>query len=165
MHIAYLLLGGNMGNRQALLQEAIQAIAAEVGTVLHRSSLYETAAWGKTDEPDFLNLAVALATNLPPDDLLDALLQIEKKLGRTRSVRYGARPIDIDIIYYDQLVVDTRHLQLPHPRRASRRFVLEPLAEIAGSFTDPLTRLTVTEMLVACDDPLPVKKYGESKHD
>lgn len=162
MPIAYLLLGGNMGNRPRLLQTAAEAIERQLGNITGRSALYETAAWGKEDEPPFLNQALALSTPLTAPALMRSLLNIEQLLGRERKIRYGARPIDIDILYYDDLVTDTPHLQLPHPRLAQRRFALVPLAELAAGKKDPVTGKTVAEMLAACPDQLPVKKYTET---
>lgn len=162
MHIAYLLLGGNMGNRPRLLQAAAEAIERQLGAITRRSALYETAAWGKEDEPLFLNQALALSTPLTAPVLMQSLLNIEQSLGRERKIRYGARPIDIDILYYDDLVTDTPHLQLPHPRLAQRRFALVPLAELAADKKDPVTGKTVAEMLAACTDQLAVKKYTET---
>ncbi|TCJ12455.1 2-amino-4-hydroxy-6-hydroxymethyldihydropteridine diphosphokinase [Flaviaesturariibacter flavus] len=158
-HRAYLLLGGNLGDRPALLAAARAAVGQDAGTVVAASGLYETAAWGLEDQPAFLNQALALDTRLSPEGLLETLLAVEATLGRERRERYGPRPIDIDILFYDNLVHDAPHLHLPHPRLPERRFALVPLHEIAPGLRHPVLGRTVAELLAACTDPLAVNNF------
>lgn len=140
------------------LRSARERISDSCGPLLQVSSIYQTAAWGKTDQPDFLNQALQLQTTLEPEALLSTLLGIEKDMGRERLERYGPRIIDIDIIFYDDQIIDTESLTLPHPQLEKRRFVLAPLAEIAGNFCHPLLNKTVNELLEICPDTSPVDK-------
>lgn len=128
---AYLSLGGNMGHRRAAIEGALAALHAGGAKVIRRSSFYETAPVGKTDQPSFLNIAVEVATDLEPHDLLALCLRIEDSFGRTRMERWGPRTLDIDLLLYDGRTVATLDLTIPHPRMTERRFVLEPLLEIA----------------------------------
>ena len=156
---AYLLLGSNLGNREQLLIKAIEAIDAKVGSISSTSSVYETEAWGKTDQPGFLNLAIAIETLLTPLELLENVLLIEKELGRIRHEKWGARMIDIDIIFYEEYIVnDENKLIIPHPEMQNRKFVLEPLSEIAPDLIHPIFRLSVLQMLKTLCDPLAVEK-------
>lgn len=156
---AYLLLGTNMGDRAQNLNVAIAFIEKEVGQVFAKSSVYETAAWGKTDQPGFLNQAIGVRTNLLPLEMLKCLLTIEQKMGRVRLERWGQRLIDIDIIFYENVIVlDDSDLQLPHPEMHKRRFVLEPLSEIAGNFVHPIFKEKVSSILSNLSDELTVEK-------
>ncbi|HEY3416273.1 MAG TPA: 2-amino-4-hydroxy-6-hydroxymethyldihydropteridine diphosphokinase [Armatimonadota bacterium] len=129
---AYLSLGSNLGKREALLREAIARIGQLPGTrIVAESPLLETAPWGNTDQPAFLNLALAIETTLTPEALLDGLRAIEDALGRQRTEHWGPRTVDIDILVYDGVTRDTSTLRLPHPYLTERLFVLQPLAEIA----------------------------------
>ena len=132
--VALIALGGNVGDVRAAFSQAI-AMLGEAGDirVIARSSDYRTPAWGVTDQPAFVNAAIAVATRLPPHDLLRRAKEIERKLGRDRLVeqRWGPRPIDIDLLAYDDIQIDDAALTLPHPRLFERAFVLVPLAEIA----------------------------------
>ena len=155
-HRAYILLGSNQGQREMYLQQARTAIAHQCGTVLNTSSVYETAAWGKTDQASFLNQVILVATRLAPEELMQTLLRIE---GRDRTLpKFGPRTIDLDILFYDQLVCHTPGLTLPHPLLQERRFVLTPLAEIAPTKIHPVYRKTVRTLLRQCTDALEVNK-------
>ena len=160
MNKTYLLTGGNEGDRILHMQQARANIELFCGRVLQISSLYETAPWGKTDQSDFLNQVLKVETKLRPQSLLQAILSIEESLGRKRTVRNAPRTIDIDILFYEQLVLKEHGLEIPHPRIAERRFVLEPLSEISPEFIHPLLKKTIRQLLVECTDELAVKKMG-----
>jgi 2-amino-4-hydroxy-6-hydroxymethyldihydropteridine diphosphokinase len=165
MNKAYLLIGGNMGDREVTLSATMDLIAASCGNIIALSSLYATAAWGRTEQPEFLNQALLLETRLDEVSLLDQLLYIEKKMGRTRHERYGPRIIDIDILFFNDSIIKKPQLNIPHPHMGTRRFVLEPLDEIASNFRHPANGLTVHEMLAECTDPLPVNKLKSIVHN
>ncbi len=156
---AYLLLGSNLGDREAYLNNALKMIADEVGEVKATSAIYETAAWGKTDQPGFLNLAVEVETKLSPMALLTKVLEIEHSLGRIREEKWGARLIDIDIILYGNEIVNVEHqLQIPHPEMQNRKFVMEPLVEIAANLIHPVFNKSLKEILINLTDTLSVSK-------
>lgn len=157
MNKAYLLIGGNMGNREQNLGRAVELLKL-TGKVKNLSGLYETAAWGKTDQPSFLNQAVLLATALKARQLLEAVLHIEEKMGRKREEKYGPRIIDIDILFYDAAIISEPGLIIPHPEIQNRRFALEPMQEIAPRWKHPLLKKTIAELLKECPDKLEVHK-------
>lgn len=160
MEKAYLLTGGNMGSRKKNLKMAAQLINQKCGAVIAVSSLYETAAWGNTDQPSFLNQALEIETKLTAPQLMRRILKIEKEMGRIRKEKYGPRIIDIDILFYGDEIHDLKLLQLPHPELQNRKFALLPLAEIAPKLKHPVLRKKVTTLLKACKDQLKVKKYS-----
>ena len=140
MTLAAIGLGANLGDAAATLREAIAELARLPRTELLRASrLYRTPAWGVTEQPDFINAVALVETTLSPRDLLDALLAIERSFGRTRldGERWGPRTLDLDLLLYDDAVIDRPHLQVPHPRLHLRAFVLVPLAEIAPELRLP----------------------------
>ena len=145
MTAIYLGLGSNLGDRLQNLQEAVRLLAPEV-QVSGLSSVYETEPWGYTDQPRFLNLALAAETNLEPQELLVHLKQIEAELKRETTFRNGPRTIDLDILFYGNVVMDTPDLVIPHPRLAERAFVLVPLDEIAPGFVHPVLHKTVHDL-------------------
>jgi 2-amino-4-hydroxy-6-hydroxymethyldihydropteridine diphosphokinase len=146
METAYLSLGSNLGDRVELLREAIGRLG-ELGGVVAVSSFYETEPVEVTDQPWFVNCAVALETSLEPEELMAALLGIERGMGRERVQKKGPRTIDIDVLLYGDAVVETEAVKIPHPAMGERRFVLEPLAEIAGEARHPVVGKTVREMV------------------
>lgn len=149
-----------MGDREIIFQNTKRLIVSEIGYVIQSSSLYETESWGFESEL-FSNQVLIVETELLPNELLSAAKGIEKLMGRTRnSENYEARPMDIDVLFYDDMILHTNDLTIPHPRIAERRFVLEPLSEIAPQKKHPVTGLTVYEMLKSCTDRLCVKKIG-----
>ncbi|MFN5023140.1 MAG: 2-amino-4-hydroxy-6-hydroxymethyldihydropteridine diphosphokinase [Chitinophagaceae bacterium] len=154
MNKAYLLIGGNMGDRLANLEMAKLAIHQEIGSILLSSSMYETAAWGKEDQPAFLNQALLIETNLIAHDLMMALLAIEKNMGRIRQEHLGPRTIDLDIIFFNDQIIDSANLTIPHPQMQKRNFVLTPLKEIAPNFIHPILKKSITQLLTDCEDPL-----------
>jgi 2-amino-4-hydroxy-6-hydroxymethyldihydropteridine diphosphokinase len=158
MNTAILLIGGNLGNRTALLQQAVQLIEQQAGKVVKLSGLYETAPWGNVQQPDYLNQALQISTPLDPLPLLHTLLNIEREIGRIRQQKWGARVIDIDIIFYNDAVIALPELKIPHPRMQNRQFVLVPLNEILPDWVHPVFQQTVHALLAACDDELPAKK-------
>lgn len=159
MPISHLLLGGNLGHREAHLEAAMHAIAATCGRIMKHSAVYETEAWGLEDQPSFLNQAIELDTPLTPAVLLQNILSIERMQGRTRDRKYGPRAIDIDILFYEAIVLKTEELTVPHPHIAGRRFALQCMFDIAPDLVHPVSGSTITEMLRVCEDPLAVWKY------
>ena len=160
MNTAWLLTGSNMGTREDYLSSAKREIALQCGTVQKQSSIYETAAWGKTDQPAFLNQALEIMTPLNARQLIRRLLKIEKQLGRIREEKYGPRLIDIDILMYGDEIHQYDLLKLPHPELPNRRFALLPLAEIAGEVIHPVLHQSVAGLLAVCPDTLEVKKVS-----
>jgi 2-amino-4-hydroxy-6-hydroxymethyldihydropteridine diphosphokinase len=147
----YLALGSNIGDREASLRDAVQRLEGSEIRVRRRSSLYETAPQELLDQPWFLNAVVEVETDLFPMQLLARVHEIERAMGRRRVTPKGPRNIDIDILFYRRAVIATAALEVPHPRIAQRRFVLEPLAEIAPDFRHPVTGKTASEMLAALE--------------
>jgi len=156
METAYLLLGTNLGDRAHNLTSA-HRLLNEIGTIKALSPVYITAAWGLTDQPDFYNQAVALSTALEPGALLGAIRSIEIQTGRTDTVRWGPRILDIDILFYGDFIIETENLVIPHPRMHERRFALIPLHDICPDLIHPISGKTITEMLESCTDVLPVR--------
>lgn len=160
MNVAYLLTGGNTGDRLHYLDAAAEAIKNRCGSIVKQSSVWETAAWGIEKQNKFLNRALKLSTHLSPYELLDCILQIEQELGRIRQEKYGPRLIDIDILLFNDETIDTRNLTIPHPELPNRRFALQPLFEIAPSKIHPVIKKTIAQLLEACPDPLAVDKFN-----
>ena len=158
--LAYLLLGSNLGDRAALLRQARARLAATAGLIEAESGLYETAAWGREDQPAFLNQALAVRTALSPADLLAACLATEQQAGRQRLEHWGSRTLDVDVLFFGEEIIDMPGLQVPHPRLAERRFALVPLAEIARSLRHPQLGETIGTLLARCPDPLPVRRWS-----
>lgn len=154
----FLLLGSNLGDRPQVLAAAREMIAGQAGSIVNQSAIYETEPWGITDQPAFLNQVLEITTSLLPEDLLRIILNIEHDLGRIRYERWGARVIDIDILYFGQTIMDSARLTLPHPRIQDRRFVLAPLAEIAPGFIHPVLQKTTSKLLEQCPDTSAVSK-------
>jgi 2-amino-4-hydroxy-6-hydroxymethyldihydropteridine diphosphokinase len=160
MNNAYLLTGGNLGNRQQYLATARELIAQHCGPVTAASGLYETAAWGNTDQPAFLNQALQIQTELNARQLIRHILKIEKMMGRIRKEKYGPRLIDIDILLFNNEKHQYHFLKVPHPEMQNRRFVLMPMAEIAPDVMHPVLQKNILELLNECPDALEVKKYS-----
>jgi len=153
----YLSLGSNLGDRAANLQAAIAALPAAGVEVQQVSSFYETEPVDFLDQPWFLNCALEAQTDLPPAALLTALRAIETQMGSKKLVAKGPRLIDLDILLYESEIIDTPNLQIPHPRMHSRRFVLQPLAEIAPDVRHPISNRTISDLLASSPDKSAVR--------
>ncbi len=160
MHLSYLLLGSNLGNRSEQLENARNLIELFVGDIKLSSAIYETLPWGVSEQPNFYNQVVAVVTELSAEELLLNLLQIEDKLGRERSQKWQARKIDLDILYYEQTIINQAQLTIPHPQIAHRRFTLVPLVEIAPDYIHPLLQQSNAQLLAQCQDTLEVRKIS-----
>ena len=160
MKIVFLGIGTNLGNRELNLEQAIARIEEFIGPVLMTSSIYETEPWGFQAEDKFLNLVVKAETKLTPSGLLGRILMIESLMGRVRGPnRYSSRPIDIDILLYEEMIIDDESLKIPHPLLQERRFVLVPLCEIASEMIHPVLKKSYAELLKICEDKNEVKKF------
>lgn len=149
-----------MGNRKTFLAAACREIATRCGVIRQQSSLYETDAWGMEKQEAFVNQALVVQTGLEAGGLLQTLLQIEETLGRKRSVKYGPRTIDIDVLFFNEDVVEREELTIPHPQVQHRRFALAPLAEVAPELVHPVLQKTIAQLLAECPDPLSVQKIS-----
>ncbi|MCS6968341.1 MAG: 2-amino-4-hydroxy-6-hydroxymethyldihydropteridine diphosphokinase [Cytophagales bacterium] len=158
-YTAHLLLGTNVGDREGYLSFAVEKISQLAGKIVHISQIYQTAAWGFTQQADFLNQALVVDTPHEPETLLSILQEIENQAGRQRLFKWGPRTLDIDIIAIDDLVIHSAKLCVPHPAMAQRRFVLHPLADLLPTWRHPLTGLTYAQMLATCQDTSLVQKY------
>ncbi|HEX6849356.1 MAG TPA: 2-amino-4-hydroxy-6-hydroxymethyldihydropteridine diphosphokinase [Chitinophagaceae bacterium] len=161
MSTAHLLIGGNLGDRKENFLSAISLIREQCGSLTKSSSIYETEAWGKTDQPSFLNQALEISTSLNARQLMRKILKIEKEMGRVRKEKLGPRLIDIDILLFENEIHDLRFLKIPHPEMQNRRFVLVPLAEIDPSLQHPVMKKTIAELLEECPDNLAVRKISD----
>lgn len=147
-----------MGNITYNLFRAAELVERYCGHITRQSAIYKTAAWGKKEQPAFLNQALEINTLLPAPKLLENILAIEKKMGRVRDEKYGPRIIDIDIILFNSDIIHTKELVLPHPEMQNRRFVLVPLTEIAAGKFHPVLKKNISQLLEECADTLPVEK-------
>ena len=156
---AFVALGANLGEREAQIERALLLLAARGTTLARRSSLYLTEPVGGPPQDWYVNAAAELDSALSPEALLAACLEVERAMGRLRTVKDGPRTIDIDLLLYGSLTRETDGLVLPHPRMHLRRFVLVPLSEIAPAVVHPVKGLTVSELLARCPDPSRVRAY------
>ena len=159
MNNTYLLLGSNIGNSKANLAKAITQIKKQIGSVTRQSGLYSTAAWGNTKQPDFLNQVIIVETKLSALQTMQIILNIEKKMGRVRTVKNAPRIIDIDILFFNNEIIELEQLAVPHPQIQNRRFVLVPLNQLSPSLKHPVFNKTVHQLLINCTDVLNVKKF------
>lgn len=162
MNTAYILLGSNEGDRIQHLTNALRYINQEVGTIVTESAVYTTLAWGYTEQPDFLNQVICIDTLMTAEQLLYALLGIEKKLGRIRNnTKWLQRIIDLDILFYNDAVIHSADLQIPHPHLQDRKFVLVPLEEIAPLYIHPILKKNIATLTAECTDTLNVNKLNK----
>jgi 2-amino-4-hydroxy-6-hydroxymethyldihydropteridine diphosphokinase len=156
-------LGSNVGDRQLYLERACHEMEIADITVIRRSSVFHSEAWGYVDQPPFLNQVIEIVTAWPPEQLLIRLQEIEKNMGRKIRKKWREREIDIDILYYGDHIIQTSNLQIPHRYVRERNFVLVPLAEIAGEFKDPVSGETINEVMELSTDESIVKKYNSQE--
>jgi 2-amino-4-hydroxy-6-hydroxymethyldihydropteridine diphosphokinase len=159
MHKSHLLLGSNLGESRRHLRNALGRLAA-FGQIRMESLVYRSAAWGNISQPDFLNMTIELQTELSPQVLLKEILHIETSMGRKRTEKWGPRLIDIDILLYDDDVINSDSLVIPHPEMHNRRFTLVPLAEIAPDAQHPAMKKSIKQLLLECPDNLAVESDG-----
>ena len=156
-HTAYLLLGTNLGNRTENLSKATAAIRMFLGRVEVQSHIYETEPWGKPHQPLFYNQAIKITTPCSPLETLHLIKQVEFLLGRDRSEKWSPRIIDIDILFFDEIAIESPVLTIPHAHIADRKFTLEPLREIAPELVHPVLHQTIAELYLTCKDELDAK--------
>ena len=159
MNNTYLLLGSNIGNSKASLAKATTRIKRQIGTIIRHSDLYSTAAWGNTQQPDFLNQVIIVETKLTALQTMHTILAIEKSMGRVRTIKNAPRIIDIDILFFNKEIIDQEQLMVPHPQIQNRRFVLVPLNQLSPNLKHPVLKKTVHQLLMHCPDKLNVKKF------
>ncbi len=152
MHSYYLHLGSNQGDRNEFLQKALQLISEKIGTINLKSNIYETEPWGMKEQENFLNMAIEVKSTKSPEDVIQSIKSIESALGSAKSAKWGPRSIDIDVLYCDDLIIKSSEITIPHPHIQDRNFVLIPLLEIAGDFTDPVHKMTIDELYDLCKD-------------
>jgi 2-amino-4-hydroxy-6-hydroxymethyldihydropteridine diphosphokinase len=161
MNDLYLLLGSNLGNRSLNIRNAIVLLSNEIGAIGLTSGIYETDPWGNSNQGKFLNQVIKLSSNQTPLILLEKILSIEQRLGRQRNgERYTARTIDIDILFYGELILSSDKLEIPHPRLQKRKFVLIPLNEIAPDLIHPVIGKSISQILKCCPDKLEVRSFN-----
>jgi len=163
LNTSIILLGANLGDREATFKNAFGLIEEHVGNITNFSSMYETAAWGVTDQPDFLNQIIIVQTKLSPQKLIHVLQDIELSLGRKLREKWHARTIDIDILFYNEAIIEEDNLQIPHPAIASRRFTLVPLAEVVPELIHPVHQISIRQLLHLCVDTLPVRRVTKDE--
>ncbi len=163
MHKVFLGIGGNIGNKHDNFNKVYHIIKNELGKIIKSSPVYETPPWGFNAKENFWNQVLIIETNLSPEELLQKVTEIESRFGRVRDIgKYNSREMDIDILYYDDMFMETDNLIIPHPKIHQRKFVLVPLNEIAPDFKHPLFRLTSMQMLENCKDASVILKLGNT---
>ncbi len=162
MPVTYLILGSNMGDRNKNMETALKLLQQDAGIITRQSSLYETEPWGFESNTSFLNQVIQMKTQLGPEMLIKKVLEIEKQTGRTRNAKnsYESREIDIDILFYENIIIQTDSLVIPHPRMQQRMFVMVPLAELIPDFIHPVLHTSIRELKDACTDTSWVRKMN-----
>ena len=160
MNEVYLQLGSNIGERLESLNQSIKIIAERIGNVLEKSSVYESTPWGVENQRNFLNQVIFVKSNFDPYTILDLVLQIEKDMGRIRIEKWGERIIDIDILFIDDLIIESENLCIPHEFISKRKFVLQPMCEIAPGFIHHKLNKTISQLLEECIDEEKVNVYA-----
>jgi 2-amino-4-hydroxy-6-hydroxymethyldihydropteridine diphosphokinase len=155
----YLLLGSNMGNREAFLSKALTEIDATIGKISKKSKIYQTEPWGEKEQEDFLNIAIEVETKLKPKKILEKIHEIEKLLDREETYKWGPREIDIDILFYGEEMISEVDLTIPHPFIHERKFTLIPLAEIAPELYHPIMGANIMDLLLECEDQSEVLEF------
>ena len=161
MNSAYLLIGGNLGNSKENLAEARSIIDNEIGEIIKFSSIYQTASWGITAQPDFLNQVLLVKTKFSAEETMQLILAIENKMGRVRTQKNASRIIDIDILFFNEDIIHGENLTIPHPEIQNRKFVLIPLNEIAPEFIHPVFKESIRNLLSTSKDKLEVKLLND----
>lgn len=156
----YLLLGANLGDKQQMFIRARESVADQIGPIVRQSAEYETAAWGITDQPTYLNQVLVVQTRLTPTAVLANTQAIEQNLGRVRAEKWGSRVIDIDLLFYEDLIINTPTLTVPHPLLHERRFTLVPLAEVAPDLVHPVLKQPIHTLQANCPDESEVIKFS-----
>jgi len=155
----YILLGGNLGDKQQVFSEARARLNQQVGTITSQSAIYETEPWGFDSDDIFWNQVLEISTAFSPEEVLQQTQQIEHELGRIRkTTQYDSRIIDIDILFYGDQIIEQENLIVPHPRIQERKFALVPLCEIAAELIHPVFQKSITQLLEECRDSLSVEK-------
>ncbi|HEX7367804.1 MAG TPA: 2-amino-4-hydroxy-6-hydroxymethyldihydropteridine diphosphokinase [Pelobium sp.] len=157
MNQVFLALGGNLGNRVKNIEKALALIEQSVGSLTKVSSMYETAPWGKSEQANFLNMVVRVSTSFSAIEVLNKIQKIETDLGRIRKETWGARTMDLDILFFNDEVIESERLIIPHALMHERKFVLIPMEEIAPGFVHPIFNKTIKQLLLMCKDNLNVK--------
>ena len=158
MNKVYLLLGSNIGDSKKHLTTSKNIISKRIGTIIRSSAIYSTAAWGKKDQPDFLNQIIILTTKLNSISTMNTILDIEKVMGRFRTEKNAPRIIDIDILFFNKEITDSNLLKVPHPLMQERNFVMVPLNELSPNFKHPVLKKSIHKLLLVCKDRLSVNK-------
>lgn len=161
MNITYLLIGGNVGNRISNLETAINFIEKQIGNIIRRSSIYETDAWGNTNQPDFLNQVLLVQTKLNAAECMQQIFSIENKMGRIRDKKNAPRIIDVDILFFNDEIINESDLIIPHPQIQNRKFVLIPMNELASQLIHPVLKKTINNLLSTCPDTLEVRLLSQ----
>jgi 2-amino-4-hydroxy-6-hydroxymethyldihydropteridine diphosphokinase len=157
MNEIFLITGGNIGNRKKNLETAAGLIQSEIGKIIRSSKIYETDAWGITDQKSFYNQVHVVESNFSAKEVMENILKIEEEMGRVRTIKNAARIIDIDILFFNDDIVNEQNLTIPHPEIINRRFVLSPLNEIASDMIHPVYKKNIHELLAMCKDELKAK--------
>ena len=160
MNRAYISIGSNQGNRREQMERAIAFLMVLGGAIVKRSDYFETKAWGKEDQPDFLNMCLELTTTKSAHKLLKVIQDIETQLDRQRTQKWGQRTVDLDILFFNDAIINDDQLTVPHPYIPQRKFVLVPLAQVAAGVVHPVLHKTVQQLLESCPDDLEVVKVG-----